>query len=80
MTVENVAALGAQLRGTVRAFSGDGVRATIRVVELDQTLTAADDGTFTIAVEPRAYTVEFSAEGYQAQRRRATVRRNGVVI
>jgi hypothetical protein len=80
LTVETVATLGAQLRGTVRAFSGDGVPATIRVVELQQTLTAAADGTFSIAVEPRTYTVEFSHEGFQQQRRRATVRAQGVVI
>lgn len=73
-------ALGAQLRGTVRAYSGDGVAANIRVIELQRALTANADGTFTIAVEPRSYTIEFSAEGYQTQRRRATVRANGVVI
>jgi hypothetical protein len=78
-TVETVA-LGAQLRGTIRAFNGEPIAATIRVVELQQTLTANADGTFSIPVEPRAYTVEFSHDGYQRQRRRATVRTNGVVI
>lgn len=80
ITVENVLALGAQLRGTVRAFNGEGVAATIRVVELSRTLTANADGTFSIPVDPRTYTVEFSHDGYQRQRRRATVRTNGVVI
>lgn len=79
LTIETPA-LGAQLRGTVRAYSGDGVAANIRVIELQRALTANPDGTFAIPVEPRAYTIEFSAEGYQTQRRRATVRANGVVI
>jgi hypothetical protein len=70
----------AQLRGTVRSFNGTGVRATIRVIETNRTITSNADGTFRIPVEPRSYTVEFSAEGFRPQRRRVTVTANGVVI
>jgi hypothetical protein len=80
ITIESVAEASAQLRGTVRSFSGSGVRSTIRIVELNRTITTGADGTFRIAVEPRTYTVEFSAEGYQSQRRRVTVTQGGVVI
>jgi uncharacterized membrane protein len=64
----------------VRSFSGAGVRSTIRIVELNRTITANADGAFRISVEPRTYTVEFSAEGYQSQRRRVTVTPGSVVI
>lgn len=81
VTIEAVtSAAGAQLRGTVRSFNGTGVRATIRIVEGNRTVVANDDGTFRIPVEARSYTVEFSADGYQSQRRRVTVTENGVVI
>ncbi|MBL8682203.1 MAG: carboxypeptidase regulatory-like domain-containing protein [Myxococcales bacterium] len=81
VTIETVtSAAGAQLRGTVRSFNGSGVRATIRIVEANRTVVANEDGSFRIPVEPRSYTVEFSADGYQSQRRRVTVSDNGVVI
>jgi hypothetical protein len=73
-----------QIRGLVRSFSGEPVRATIQVTPVEggepKKLDADADGKFTVNVEPGTYQVEIGAEGYQEQRRRVQVKKKGVVI
>jgi hypothetical protein len=70
----------AQLRGLIRAFTGDPIAAKIRVQPGDRELTADSNGTFTVDLDPGAYQVTISADGYRDQRRTVRVERGGVMI
>ena len=71
---------GSQLRGTVRSFSGKGVRAQITVKPLGEKLRTDAEGYFQLDVPPGVYTVKIQAKGYKAQKRKVTVEENGVSI
>lgn len=69
-----------QVRGLVRSFRGKRLAANIHL-EPGGTATKTDaEGFFQIDVPPGDYEVVIEAVGYQAQRRRAKVQKQGVVI
>lgn len=69
-----------QLRGLVRSFDGQGLRATITVEPGEHHVEAGADGAFTLDVPPGSYTVRIEAEGYATQRRKVKVSLDGVVV
>jgi len=70
-----------QVRGIVRAFSGDAVaQATVRIEQLGITQTTDANGEFQMDAIPGRYSVTISAPGFRAQSRRVDVHQNGVVV
>jgi hypothetical protein len=69
-----------QVRGLVRSFAGKGLPATVRVEPGGLEAKTDVEGFFQIDVPPGEYVVVIEAPGYVAQRRKAQVERQGVVI
>lgn len=69
-----------QLRGQVRSFSGEGLRARVRIEPLGKSLETDPAGSFLIDVSPGWYEVVIEAAGHATQRRRLEVPEDGVVI
>jgi hypothetical protein len=69
-----------QLRGLVRSFGGQGLRARIRIQPSGVEAASDDAGAFTVDVAPGRYTVTIDAPGHASQRRQVEVRPDGVVI
>jgi hypothetical protein len=69
-----------QVRGLVRSFRGKPLAASIRLEPSAVTAQTDAEGFFQIDVPPGDYEVVIEAPGYRAQRRRATVEQQGVVI
>jgi uncharacterized membrane protein len=69
-----------QVRGLVRSFRGKPLAASIRLEPSAVTTQTDGEGFFQIDVPPGDYEVVIEAPGYQAQRRRAKVEQQGVVI
>jgi hypothetical protein len=69
-----------QLRGLVRSFGGQGLRARIRVEPIGVELSSDEKGAFLIDVAPGRYDVTIDAPGHASQRKRVDVRPEGVVI
>lgn len=69
-----------QVRGLVRSFRGKPLAASIRLEPSAVTAQTDGEGFFQIDVPPGEYEVVIEAPGYQAQRRRAKVEQQGVVI
>jgi hypothetical protein len=69
-----------QLRGVVRSFSGQGLRAQIRIEPLGKELSTDDAGSFQVDVAPGNYWVDVVAPGHESQRRQVKVGPDGVVI
>lgn len=74
------ASIGSQLRGLVRAYSGEGVRASIKVSPGGQTAICSEKGEFEINLPPGKYEVIISADGYNEQRRKLSVGKEGVTV
>jgi hypothetical protein len=74
------ASVGSQLRGLVRAYSGQGVRASIKVSPGGHAATCNDKGEFEINLPPGKYEVIISADGYNEQRRKLSVGKEGVTV
>jgi hypothetical protein len=70
----------AQVRGHIRSFSGEALRATIRVQPGDRKASTNDEGYFELDVPPGHYTVRLRAFGYASQTRRVQVDPNGVTV
>lgn len=70
----------AQIRGHVRAFSGEALRATIRVQPHGMKASTDAEGYFELNVQPGQYTVHLRANGYVSQTRRVAVDANGVTV
>ncbi|MBN1655606.1 MAG: carboxypeptidase regulatory-like domain-containing protein [Deltaproteobacteria bacterium] len=70
----------AQLRGLIRSFDGKPLSATITIAPLGMKLTTDANGRFETDVPPGAYLVTIRSNGYQTQRRKVTVDKNGVSI
>jgi hypothetical protein len=70
----------AQIRGLVRSFGGQGLRARIRVEPLGVEAAADTAGFFEIDVPPGRYEVSIEAEGYRSQQKSVVVTKDGVVI
>jgi hypothetical protein len=69
-----------QLRGIIRSFGGQGLRARVRVEPLGVDVTTNADGAFQVDVPPGGYEVAIQADGYETQKRRVRVDPQGVVI
>jgi hypothetical protein len=69
-----------QVRGLVRSFRGKALAAKVRVEPAGATTTTDHDGFFQIDVPPGDYEIVIEAPGYAAQRRKAHVEKQGVVI
>lgn len=69
-----------QVRGLVRSFRGKPLLASIRLEPGAATTQTDAEGFFQIDVPPGEYEVVIESPGYQAQRRRAKVDQQGVVI
>jgi hypothetical protein len=70
----------AQVRGHVRSFSGEPLRATIRVKPRDLKASTDEQGYFELDVPPGKYTVHLRSNGYASQDRRVVVEPNGVTV
>jgi hypothetical protein len=73
---------GGQIRGLVRSFKGVGLAAEIKIDPSDQASRAlrTQDGHFEVDVAPGTYDVTITAPGYETQRRRVEVEKNGVTL
>lgn len=80
VVLEKDAAGGSQLRGLVRAYSGEGIEASVRVEPLGLEATCDKSGEFVLDVPPGRYDVVIEAEGYGAQKRRLRVRKDSVTV
>jgi hypothetical protein len=69
-----------QLRGLVRSFGGQGLRARIRIEPTHMELSTDEVGAFLVDVAPGRYDVTVDAPGHTSQRRQVDVRPDGVVI
>ena len=69
-----------QVRGLVRSFRGKSLAASVRLEPGGSATKTDADGFFQIDVAPGDYDVVIEAVGYQPQRRKARVEKQGVVI
>ncbi|HKP57944.1 MAG TPA: carboxypeptidase-like regulatory domain-containing protein [Polyangiales bacterium] len=69
-----------QIRGNVRAFSGQPLAATVSLDPGSIEVTADERGEFRLDVAPGSYTVQLRARGYRTQTRTITVDDNGVTV
>lgn len=69
-----------QVRGLVRSFRGKPLSATIQVEPSGAKTSTDAEGFFQLDVPPGEYEVVIESPGYQAQRRKAKVDQQGVVI
>lgn len=69
-----------QLKGLIRAFSGKGVSATVRVQGQPFEAQTSEDGSFELEVPPGLYTVLIVAPGFEGQRRQVRVENRGVTV
>jgi hypothetical protein len=79
LTLQSILPAG-QLRGLIRAFTGDPLSAKIQV-EPGGVLTKTDaEGRFEIDLAPGSYRVTIEANGYRSQERRIEVEQRGVTV
>lgn len=79
-TLEKADDVGSQLRGLVRSYAGEGVKASVRVEPGTQSTLCDHDGSFELDLPPGVYKVIIEAEGYRSQRRTLRVRKEGVTV
>jgi hypothetical protein len=72
--------VGSQLRGLVRSYAGEGLKASVRVEPGDSTAVCDAEGSFELDLPPGVYKVIIEAEGYRSQRRTLRVRKEGVTV
>lgn len=70
----------AQIRGMVRSFGGEALRAQVTVDPPGVTVQTDEKGYFQVDVEPGTHAVTIRAEGYVEQRRSLKVEESGVVV
>ncbi|MDH5673651.1 MAG: carboxypeptidase-like regulatory domain-containing protein [Myxococcales bacterium] len=68
------------IRGQVRDFRSQGVRAKVQIDPGGLTLETDADGNFEVDVAPGRYTVRVQASGYRVQKRPAVVENQGVTV
>ena len=68
------------MRGHVRAFSGEPLRATIRLKPRDLKASTDEQGYFELDIPPGQYTVRLRSFGYVSQSRSIVVEPNGVTV
>jgi hypothetical protein len=69
-----------QLRGLIRSFKGQGLRATVRVEPLGVESQADEDGAFSIDVPPGTYQIQIVTKGFKPQTREVRIEENGVTV
>jgi hypothetical protein len=69
-----------QIRGLARSFSGEPIKATVRVEPIGKELVVGAGGRFEVDVPPGEYDVIVKAAGYADQQRHVRVEANGVVV
>lgn len=69
-----------QLRGLIRSFAGQGVKAKISVSPGDISLDSEQDGSFQVDIAPGSYEVTIEARGYASQTRSVSIDENGVTV
>ena len=69
-----------QLRGLIRSWKGDGLRATIRVEPLGVQAQTDEEGAFAVDVPPGAYQVHIVTKGFRTQTRDVRIEENGVTV
>ena len=69
-----------QIRGLARSFSGEPIKATVRVEPIGKELVVGASGRFEVDVPPGEYDVIVKAAGYADQHRHVRVEANGVVV
>jgi hypothetical protein len=69
-----------QIRGLIRSFDGQGLKAQIAIAPLGRALSTEPDGTFLVEVPPGHYAVSVDAPGHGRQVRSVDVQDDGVVI
>lgn len=80
VTLKKARGVGSQLRGLVRAYSGRGLPADIRVEPGNATIKCDEKGEFVLDLPPGTYSVTIRAEGYVTQKRRLRVPKEGVTV
>lgn len=73
-------AVTGQLRGLVRSFGGNPLRATISIKPLGKKVSTDKNGQFQTDVPPGNYRIEIRSYGYRTQRIKVKVSQNGVSI
>jgi hypothetical protein len=69
-----------QIRGLIRSFDGQGLKARIVIAPLGRALSTETDGTFLVEVPPGRYDVSVEAPSHGRQVRSVEVQDDGVVI
>jgi hypothetical protein len=69
-----------QIRGLVRSFGGQAVRATVHVEPGGQSVETDAEGVFQLDVAPGSYEVTIRAPGYRQQVRKIQVEKTGVTV
>jgi hypothetical protein len=69
-----------QIRGLARSFSGEPIKATVRIEPIGKELVVGQSGRFEVDVPPGEYDVIVKATGYADQHRHVKVEANGVVV
>lgn len=69
-----------QLRGLIRSWKGQGLRATIRVEPLGVEAQTDEEGAFALDVPPGAYQVQIVTKGFRTQTRDVRIEENGVTV
>jgi hypothetical protein len=72
--------LPGQLRGLVRSYRGEPLRATVSVSPGDVSTETDEEGMFEIDLPPGDYEVAVEAPRYAGQTRNITIERNGVTV
>jgi hypothetical protein len=72
--------LTSQIRGMVRAFDGQPLRASVRVQPGDLSAETDADGRFSLNVPPGKYTVTLQADGYSARTQSCVVDEAGITV
>lgn len=80
ITLSDQATHQSQLRGLVRSYSGEGIKASVSVGPGDHNATCNEQGEFELMLPPGDYQVTISADGFQTQKRSLRVQDEGVTV
>ncbi|MDX2021675.1 MAG: carboxypeptidase-like regulatory domain-containing protein [Deltaproteobacteria bacterium] len=69
-----------QLRGLIRSWKGQGLRATVRVEPIGIEAQTDEEGAFAVDVPPGAYQVQIVTKGFRTQTREVRIEENGVTV
>ncbi|MFC1642067.1 carboxypeptidase-like regulatory domain-containing protein [Myxococcota bacterium] len=69
-----------QLRGLVRAYSGEPLPARVRVLTTEATVETDPNGRFEVNLAPGTHPIQIEADGYQGQQRVVRIEERGVTV